>query len=64
MTLVAYGLIRAPTVVGASRLRVKRVAQEDIATKCSGLWYRMENKLCQVEDMMTTCRDTNKSCIT
>jgi len=23
MTLVAYGLIRAPTVVGASRLRVK-----------------------------------------
>jgi len=27
-TLVAYGLIRAPTVVGATRLRVKRRAKE------------------------------------
>ena len=41
MTLVAQGLIRAPTVVGASRLRVKEVRLEgavnypaDSGTKC------------------------------
>ena len=30
MTLVAYGLIRAPTVVGASRLRVKQKTRKGV----------------------------------
>jgi hypothetical protein len=30
MTLVAYGLIRAPTVVGANRLRVNEVPENQI----------------------------------